>query len=273
MKGGVGKTTSVVNVAQALSDLGKRTLLVDCDPQFNATTYIMSPFHYEQHLSRKKTTYDLFQNTQEDFSIVSSQIRLPKSISPNELIFNPSTPWTVHIIPSALNLALVGRSSRRKEDVIKNIISAMGETYEIILLDCPPTASVFSEAALLASDHYVIPVKPDNFSTIGLPLVNRWIEDLSKVTHHSPNFLGIIINMRLKGNGDQDQIIARLQNEYPNKLFKSTIYECEVFNKSVTKRIPVTKHDRISRSNKVNRDRAKTSLHSIANEIIRRTSP
>jgi chromosome partitioning protein len=187
MKGGVGKTTLAVNVAYALADLHKKKiLLIDCDPQFNATQSLVDDKDYLKHIQAKKGTLkDIFipksqapVSTLTGSSRVTSRTKMPLS----ECTINVFTSYgtvagKLDLIPSVLDLVEVQNSPRQTENRLKAYVKEKAGGYDYVLIDTPPTISIFTEAAILASDGYLVPIRPDPLSVIGLPLLEKYIQD------------------------------------------------------------------------------------------------
>ena len=99
------------------------------------------------------------------------------------------------LIPSTLQLMELDTSKRGTENRLKRFISKIRRAYDIILIDCPPTLSIFTLSAYLASDAYIIPIKPDHLSSIGIPLLRRAIQEYEEDYNKKLDFLGIVFTM------------------------------------------------------------------------------
>ena len=178
MKGGVGKSTLAVNLAwhfAANSNWAKRVLLVDLDPQFNASQYLLGVSDYEAILkSNKPTIWDVFeQGTRTPIGQVTFS-------NPREVIHAHKHFYrggTIDLIPSRLELAFSLKNPGRKHRHLSRLIREVEDEYDLILIDCAPTESVLTVAAYLSSDWLLVPVKPEYLSTIGLPLLVHSMED------------------------------------------------------------------------------------------------
>lgn len=181
MKGGVSKTTLCVNVGAELARRGKGVLIIDIDPQFNATQCLIKPEEYEKHLEANgDSILDIF-DTGSKVSV--SVTHGKKSQSAKKL--KDITPITIKkqldLLPGNLNLYKLdmaggtGRENRLKKYLE---VSNAADTYDFVLIDTPPTPSIWMTSALIASNYYVIPVKPDPISFTGIDLLNSVIEDL-----------------------------------------------------------------------------------------------
>jgi chromosome partitioning protein len=186
MKGGVGKTTLAVNVAYALASLHqKKILLVDGDPQFNATQYLLSPKVYLDHINdpKKGTIEDIFLPRRP--GAVSTHSGTAKTFNKTKMgladctikIFDGGRGGKLDLLPSALSLVEVQNSPRQTEARLRAYLQEKATHYDAVIIDCPPTISIFTLAAMLASDKYIVPIRPDSLSVIGLPLLERYIED------------------------------------------------------------------------------------------------
>jgi chromosome partitioning protein len=178
MKGGVGKSTLAVNLAWHFSSYRnwkKKILLVDLDPQFNASQYLLGVREYEKILkSGNPTTWDVFE---QGTRTPGGRVSLSDSHAPIHIHKQFAHGGEIHLIPSRLELAFSLKNPAHKEMHLSRLISDIESEYNLILIDCAPTESVLTTAAYLASDWLLVPVKPEYLSTIGLPLLVNSLED------------------------------------------------------------------------------------------------
>lgn len=190
MKGGVGKTTSVVEVATLLAtEHNKRVLVIDLDPQTNATLSFINLSEWERvkdigtiadvlGMHRGLTSRD------EQFDINKAIIENVGGIENLDLI--PS-----HLELTFLDLDLVSMPGR--EYILKGQLSKANKEYDFILIDCPPNLTLAPQNALIVSDYIMVPVVPEVFSAIGLPLLVNRVKTLkSRLMDCHVEFLGVM---------------------------------------------------------------------------------
>lgn len=178
MKGGVGKSTLTINLAwhfASYSNWNKKVLVVDLDPQFNASQYLLGVTAYETILKSKKPTM---------WNIFEQGTRTPKG-----KLARPDAEATIHrhrkfagggkidLVPSQLELAFSLKNPGQKERHLSRFLREVEAEYDLILIDCAPTESILTTAAYLSSDWLLVPVKPEYLSTIGLPLLVSSMQD------------------------------------------------------------------------------------------------
>lgn len=181
MKGGVGKTTLAVNIADFLANRNlKKVLLVDVDPQFNATQCLLKGDDYVKYIQDGGTTIkDIFNNTKStSVSVVDGTTAIEPVPYSNIKPYKTSRGYD--LIPSQLDLfrfeMAPGQGTENRLKNYLNYIKGTGE-YDICIIDCPPTPSVWMTSALIASDFYLIPSKPDPISMTGLDLLEGIIKE------------------------------------------------------------------------------------------------
>jgi chromosome partitioning protein len=192
MKGGVGKSTLTANLGWYCAyQKDYRVLLVDLDPQFNLSQYVLGTNAYEGHLeSRKGTVLDILEQG-------SPPGNSDREVSPQTVIA-PVRSWDdgsgIDLVPSSLQLSFTLRNPTGKEYLLSNFLDEVRSSYDLILIDCAPTESILTTAAYLASDSMLIPVKPEFLSTIGLPLVVSSLADFTRSHRKTVEVLGIVFN-------------------------------------------------------------------------------
>lgn len=197
MKGGVGKSTLTVNLAwhfAAYRDWDKKVLVVDLDPQFNASQYLLGVSEYEEILNANKPTiWDIFEQGTRTPSGKAS-IDDPRSAIHKYTTFSDGS--CIHLIPSRLELALsLKNPGYSKERHLSRLIKNIESDYDLILIDCAPTESILTTAAYLSSDWLLVPVKPEYLSTIGLPLLVNSMEDFKDDYENSDlQLAGVVFN-------------------------------------------------------------------------------
>lgn len=256
MKGGVGKTTLAVNVAYGLAAThDKNVLLVDVDPQFNATQYVVNDDDYINHINNptKGTVKDIFTpRTAGPLDTIKglSRSRDRSKISLEDCtipIYNRLKPGNARsgkgrldLLPSFLNLVEVQTARRQTEAKLKAWLDEKASNYDYIIIDCPPTISIFTEAAILASNKYVVPIRPDALSVVGLPLLERYISDFTVDLGKKIEQVGIIFTQVRKPTPKAMQnVMDELRQDRRKAVFDEVSTVASSVAESVEHRQPV----------------------------------
>jgi chromosome partitioning protein len=218
MKGGVGKTTLAVNLSVALAKYHKRrVLLIDNDPQFNATESLVSAQDYLRFIkdSNKCTILDIYRDRPcQAPSIVSGKLKIevPNPSLKNSVIRvrNYNKESYVDLLPSTLELMELDSPNLGTEQRLSFFVDEIKDAYDFVFIDCPPTMSLFALSAFIASDGYIIPIKPDHLSSIGISLLERAIDRYSKTTRKRVEQIGIVFSL-VKKHETTDEIMDSLR--------------------------------------------------------------
>ena len=197
MKGGVGKSTLCTNLAwhfTVMSNWSKRVLLVDLDPQFNASQYILGVRRYQTDVlnGNRPTMWDIFEQATRAPGLKSSGRKLEDAIL---RVSSPRAGTYLDLIPSQLELSFTLKNPSQKEHLLANFIDTVEKNYDLIIVDCAPTESVLTTAAYLTTDRILIPVKPEFLSTIGLPLIRQSMTEFSRLYRKALDVVGVSFNM------------------------------------------------------------------------------
>ena len=203
-KGGVGKTTTAVNLAASLAIAGFRTLLVDIDAQANATSGLgIDP------KPLVKTIYEVLVN----------------SLKANEAIIETKVP-RLFLLPSHINLVgaeieLIDVADR--ERVMKRALTPLKTSYDYILIDCPPSLSLLTLNALSASDSVLIPVQCEYYALEGLGQLLNTINIVKKHLNPELDIEGVLLTMFDSRLRLSNQVVGEVQRYFDTKVFKTVI--------------------------------------------------
>ena len=201
-KGGVGRTTTAVNLASALGVLEKRVLLIDADPQANATSGLGVE---EVNFS----TYNLLEHSAEVIKCI-----LPTS-SPN-----------VDIIPSHIDLVaaeieLVDRENR--EYMLREALKSVRDHYDYIIIDCAPSLGLITINALTAADSVIIPIQCEYFALEGLGKLLNTIKNVQKIHNQDLDIEGLLLTMYDSRLRLSNQVVEEVNSHFPEMVFETII--------------------------------------------------
>ncbi len=199
-KGGVGKTTTAINLATYVARLGKKTLLIDFDPQGNAT----SGFGIEKN-QLENNCYDMLMQ-----NCLASQVIAATAIE------------NLSIIPSNIDLAaaevdLVSVPSR--ESVLKRVISSIRNQYDYIFIDCPPSLGLITLNALVASDAVIIPIQSEFFALEGLSQLMNTIRIVKQRLNPDIYINGVILTMYDSRTTMSKQVTEEIYKYFGDKIY------------------------------------------------------
>jgi len=204
-KGGVGKTTSVINLSSYLASSGRRTLMVDIDPQANAT----SGLGYDKY-ALTKSTYDL----------LLQQVTLDEILLQNQEVCLDLLPAHPSLSGAEVELVhAIGREYR-----LQQVLDAINGRYDYILIDCPPSLSLLTVNALAAArDGVIIPVQCEYLALEGLTQLTQTIELVKKYLNPQLTIRGLIMTMYDSRTNLSRQVVEEVRSYFPGKVFKTIV--------------------------------------------------
>lgn len=203
-KGGVGKTTTCMNLAASLAAINKKVLILDLDSQGNASTGVGV-----EHSRREKNLYGCF----------IGQYSLDEVICDTAIKNLFICPSTIDIAAAELNLK--DRVSR--EFILKNKILELSQNFDYVIIDCPPSLNLLTVNALAASDEVIIPVQCEFFALEGLSHLLKTIRMIQKRINPTLSIRGILITMFDRRNKIAIQVAREIKKHLGSKLFDTVI--------------------------------------------------
>ena len=248
-KGGVGKTTTSINLAASLGKIGKKTLLIDLDPQGNTTTGL--------GINKGDITYSIY-------DVLNGSIESKKGIIKTKFTNLSIIPATINL--AGLDIELVEKgyqnASFKKNEQLREALESIKENYEYIIIDCPPSLGLITTNALVASDSVIIPVQCEFFALEGITqLLNTVIMTQTRL---NPNLKieGVLLTLLDSRTNLGLEVVEEVRKFFKDKVFNTIIPRLIRLVEAPSHGEPINEYDPTSR--------AAEAYLNLAKEVIER---
>ncbi|MBU6080054.1 MULTISPECIES: ParA family protein [Allobacillus] len=237
-KGGVGKTTTAVNLSACLADMGNKVLLIDIDPQGNATSGI--------GINKGETSTCIY-------DVLIEEENINHALMPSNIPNLDAVPATIQLAGSEIELVpTISRELR-----LRKAIEETRDNYDYIIIDCPPSLGLLTLNALTAADSVLIPVQCEYYALEGLSQLLNTIRLVQKRLNHNLAIEGVLLTMLDARTNLGIQVIEEVKKYFQEKVFQSIIPRNVRLGEAPSHGEPIIKYDPRSRGAEVYSDLAK----------------
>jgi chromosome partitioning protein len=207
-KGGVGKTTTAINLGTALAAVGEKVLVIDLDPQGNASTGL--------GIERKP-------NQKSSYHMMIGEAELSDVIIESEIPRLHCSPATIDLLGAELELSDFERKTYRLADAIKRMAGIHNRDYSYILVDCPPSLNLLTINSLSAADAIIVPLQCEFFALEGLSQLLKTVERVKVTLNPKLSIQGVVLTMFDKRNSLSEQVAQDVRSVLGDKVYQTVI--------------------------------------------------
>lgn len=234
LKGGVGKTALAVNFAAYCGRKGYRTLLIDLDPQTNATFSCITIEDWQAHAKAHGTVAELL-GVRNHTSAEGKKVEAADTIISD--VFKNVDLLPSHLDLFTIDLDIAGKTAR--ETLLRKAMKDVLEEYDIVVCDCPPNLTLPTQNALAISTHFVTPVSPDFLSSLGIALLLKRVQTFGDDIERKIEHAGVVLSRVGRTSTFREQTMQSLRDAFGDAMFdaeireRSVVTEATAMNKSV----------------------------------------
>lgn len=243
-KGGVGKTTTTVNVASFLADMGKKVLIIDIDPQANAGFGI--------GINAEEVESTLYE-------VLIGKIPIKEAIFKTNLENLFLIPSNIHLSGAQVDLLYI----EDKEYILKKIISEIKDQYDFIFIDCPPSLGVLTLNSLVAADTVMIPLQCEYYALEGLSQLLRIIEMVQIKLNQNLKLEGVVLTMYDSRTNLSQMVVSDVREYFKDKVFKTIIPRNVKLSEAPSFGKPISHYDKSSMGSITYENLAKEVLNNV----------